>query len=105
MGNSRRKSRLSWYKQERQIEHFVAGTTARTALRRGGVHRNTAAHYFRRLHEIIAHELAKENEELPGERLRRMKAISVGAGKANKRRGRLEKCLFSASRSAAGKFT
>ncbi|TAL15848.1 IS1595 family transposase, partial [bacterium] len=25
-----RKSRLSWGKQERLIEHFVAGTTART---------------------------------------------------------------------------
>ncbi|MGE4529055.1 MAG: IS1595 family transposase, partial [Rhodospirillaceae bacterium] len=26
-----RKSRLSHYKQDRLIEHFVAGTTARTA--------------------------------------------------------------------------
>jgi transposase-like protein len=26
-----RKSRLSWEQQERLIEHFVAGTTARTA--------------------------------------------------------------------------
>ena len=30
MRRSRRKSRLSWYKQERLIEHFVAGTTAHT---------------------------------------------------------------------------
>ncbi|HJN26113.1 MAG TPA: IS1595 family transposase, partial [Rhodospirillales bacterium] len=28
-----RKSRLSSYKQDRLIEHFVAGTTARTASR------------------------------------------------------------------------
>lgn len=40
--NSMRKSRLSWAKQERLMEHFVAGATARTA-----------AYYFHRLREII----------------------------------------------------
>jgi transposase len=42
--------------------HFVAGTTARTAARLCGVHRNTAAYYFLRLHEIIAYELEAEIE-------------------------------------------
>ena len=52
---SMRKSRLSQHKQGRLIEHFVAGTTARTAARLCGVHRNTAAYYFLHLREIIAY--------------------------------------------------
>jgi transposase-like protein len=35
---SMRKSRLSKYKQDRLIEHFVAGTTAQTASSLCGVH-------------------------------------------------------------------
>jgi len=48
-----RKSRLSIYKQERLIEHFVAGTTARTAAALVGVNKSTAAYYFHRLRELI----------------------------------------------------
>ena len=48
-----RKSRLSWYKQGRLIELFVAGTTDRLAAQLVGVHRNTAAFYFHHLREII----------------------------------------------------
>ncbi len=44
-----RKSRLSQAKQDRLIEHFVSGSTARTAAALVGVHRNTAAYYFQRL--------------------------------------------------------
>lgn len=55
-----RKSRLSSYKQDRLIEHFVAGTTARTAARLIGVHRNTAAYFFHRLRQVITAELAAE---------------------------------------------
>ena len=44
-----RKSRLSHHKQGCLIEHFVAGTTARTAASLCGVDRNTAAYYFLRL--------------------------------------------------------
>jgi transposase len=55
-----RKSRLSVYKQDRLIEHFVAGTTARTAASLCGVNRKTAAFYFHRLREIIAYELEQE---------------------------------------------
>ncbi|MBT5498858.1 MAG: IS1595 family transposase, partial [Alphaproteobacteria bacterium] len=40
-----RKSRLSRYRQDRLIEHFVAGTTARTATSLCGVNRKTAAFY------------------------------------------------------------
>ena len=51
-----RKSRLSWYKQERLIELFVAGATARSASSLSGVNKTTAAYYFHRLREIIAEE-------------------------------------------------
>ena len=48
-----RRSRLSSYKQARLIEHFVAGTTARTAASLVGVNKTTAAYYFHRLRELI----------------------------------------------------
>lgn len=48
-----RKSRLSKDKQERLIEHFVAGTTARCTAEWVGINRKTAAYYFHRLREII----------------------------------------------------
>ncbi|CRZ19225.1 transposase (fragment) [Kingella kingae] len=44
-----RKSRLSQYKQNKLIELFVAGVTARTAAELVGVNKNTAAYYFHRL--------------------------------------------------------
>lgn len=48
-----RKSRLSWQKQERLIEFFVAGATARTAARLVQVNKTTGAFYFHRLREVI----------------------------------------------------
>jgi len=48
-----RKSRLSKEKQQRLLEHFVAGATARTAGALVGVNHKTAAYYFLRLREII----------------------------------------------------
>ncbi len=63
---SMRKSRLSHYKQDRLTEHFIAGTTARTAARFCGLHRNTAAYYFLRLREIIAYELEAEIKAMFG---------------------------------------
>lgn len=54
------KSRLSWYKQERLIEHFVAGATARSAASLVGVNKTTAAYYFHRLRKIIAEEESDE---------------------------------------------
>lgn len=59
-----RKSRLSQYKQDRLIEHFVAGSTARTAASLIGVNRKTAAYYFLRLREIILLELEREADEV-----------------------------------------
>jgi len=48
-----RKSRLSGEKQKRLVEHFVAGTIARTAASLVGVNKSTAACYFHRLREVI----------------------------------------------------
>ncbi len=61
-----RKSRLSRHKQERLIEHFVAGTTARTAVALVGVNKNTAAYYFQRLRELI-YEMTEEDTAFSGE--------------------------------------
>ena len=61
-----RKSRLSGYKQDRLIEHIVAGTTVPTASSLCGVNRKTATFYFHRLREIIAFELEAENEAMFG---------------------------------------
>lgn len=63
-----RKSRLGNIKQNRLIEHFVAGTTARTAADLVGVNRKTAAYYFHRLRVIISQHLKEEASEfLSGE--------------------------------------
>ena len=48
-----RKSRLSNYKQNRLIELFVAGATARTASSLVGVNKTTASYYFHRLRQLI----------------------------------------------------
>ena len=59
-----RKSRLSQYKQDRLIEHFVAGSTARTAASLIGVNCKTVAYYFLRLCEIIMLELERKADEI-----------------------------------------
>jgi len=56
-----RKSRLSWYKQIRLIELFVAGSTARTAASLVGVNKTTASYYFHRLRLLIY-----KNSQEPG---------------------------------------
>ena len=50
-----RKSRLSQYKQNKLIELFIAGVTARTAAQLVGVNKNTATYYFHRLRLLIFH--------------------------------------------------
>ena len=82
-----RKSRLSKYKQGRLIEHFVAGTTARTAANLCGVHRNTAAYYFLRLREIIAYELEGETEAMFGGEIEVDESYFGGKRKGKRGRG------------------
>lgn len=59
-----RKSRLSRIIQDKLIEHFVAGTTARCAGSLVGVNFKTACYYFQRLREIIAVRLEAESHEV-----------------------------------------
>ncbi len=61
-----RKSRLSWWKQSRLIEHFVSGRTARCPSRLVGVNKSRGALYFHRLQEIIALKLEIEAGDVFG---------------------------------------
>jgi transposase len=53
-----RKSRISFGKQAKLVEHFVAGTTARTAARLVRVNKTTAAYYFHQLRKLIYRAVA-----------------------------------------------
>ena len=88
---SMRKSCLSQHKQGRLIEHFLAGTTARTATRLCGVHRNTAAYYYLRLREIIAYELEAESEAMLGGEIEVDESYFGGKRKGNRGRGAADK--------------
>jgi transposase len=59
-----RKSRLSKGIQDKLVEHFVAGATARCASSLVGVNFKTACYYFQRLREIIAAELEAQSHEV-----------------------------------------
>ena len=61
-----RKSRLSKNKQNRLIEHLIAGTTARTAAVLIGVNKSTASYYFHRLRELIF-KAVEDNTPFSGE--------------------------------------
>ncbi len=56
-----RRSRLTKGKQDQLLEHFVAGTTARCAASLVSVNKNTAAYYYHRLREVIAHRMDLES--------------------------------------------
>jgi len=86
MGRMRR-SRLSLSKQDRLIEHFVAGTTARTASCLCGVNRKTAAFFFHRLRELIARELEAESEAMFGGEIEVDESYFGGRRKGKRGRG------------------
>jgi len=60
-----RRSRLSSRQQNRLIEYFVAGVTARAAAELTGVQANTSIRFFLRLRKLIASKLP--SYELDGE--------------------------------------
>lgn len=82
-----RKSRISVAKQNRLIEHFVAGTTARCAAELIDVNRKTAAYYFQRLREIIAHYMEQESLEIFEGEIEVDEPYFGGARKGNRGRG------------------
>ena len=82
-----RNSRLSAYKQGRLVEHFVAGTTARTAAALCGVNRKTAAFYCLRFGAIIALELEAESDALLDGEIEVDESYFGGARKGRRGRG------------------
>ena len=82
-----RKSRLSRVKQNRLIEHFVAGTTARCASELVGVNRNTGAYYFNRLRVIIRGHLEEEAREFFGGEIEVDESYFGGRRKGKRGRG------------------
>ena len=82
-----RKSRLSHYKQDRLIEHFVSGSTALTAASLCCVNRKTAAFFFLRLREIIALELEAESEAMFGGEIEVDESYFGGKRKGKRGRG------------------
>lgn len=84
---SMRKGCLRKYKQDRLIEHFVAGTTVRNASSLCGVHRDTAAYYFLRLREIITYELEAESEAMFGSEIKVDESYFGGKRKGKRGRG------------------
>lgn len=61
-----RRSRLSSYKQDKLIELFIAGSTARTASELVSVNKTTASYYFHRLRMLI-YENSEHLEMFTGE--------------------------------------
>jgi transposase len=92
-----RKSRLSHYKQNRLIEHFVSGSTALTAASLCAVNRKTAAFFFLRLREIIALELEAESEAMFGGEIEVDESYFGGRRIGGRRKGKR-------GRGAAGKI-
>jgi len=82
-----RKGRISVGKQDRLLEHFIAGTTARTAAGLVAVHRNSATFYFHRLREIIAKELEAESEAMFGGKIEVDESYFGGRRKGKRGRG------------------
>ncbi|MEM9168112.1 MAG: IS1595 family transposase [Pseudomonadota bacterium] len=60
-------SKLTHIQTNKLLEHFVAGTPARTACLLVGVNKITATQFYHRLRVIIAERLAEEAAELAGE--------------------------------------
>ena len=82
-----RKSRLSRAKQEKLIEHFVAGVTARCAASLIGVNHKTAAYYFQRLREIITYHMELESEQIVGGEIEVDESYFGGTRKGKRGRG------------------
>ena len=82
-----RKSRIEWAKQERLLEHFVAGATARCAARLVGVNKTTAAFYFHRLREIIAWQMEQEADDIFAGEIEVDESYFGGQRKGNRGRG------------------
>ena len=82
-----RKSRLSKFKQDRLIEHFVAGTTARCAASLVGVNFKTSAYFYHPLRELIFLELARQEEEVFGGEIKVVESAEKRGGEVEVQQG------------------
>ena len=80
-----RKSRLSEYKQNRLIELFAAGSTARTASSLVGVNKSPASYYVHRL-RLLIHDNSEHLEILDGE-VQADESVFGGTRKGKRGRG------------------
>ena len=82
-----KKSRLSNRIQDKLIEHFVAGTTARCAAEIIGVNRKTSAYYFQRLRQLISFHVEQESQEVFGGEIEVDESYFGGTRKGKRGRG------------------
>ena len=82
-----RKSRIEFAKQERLLEHFVSGSTARCAARLVDVNKSTSAYYFHRLREIIAWQMELQAEDIFAGEIEVDESYFGGHRKGNRGRG------------------
>ena len=100
-----RKSRLSKEKQDRLMEHFVAGTTARTAASLVGVNKSTAAYYFQRLRELVFRAV-EDDDPLPAGEIEVDESYFGGRRKGKRGRGAAGKVpVFGILKRGGGVYT
>src|SRR5262245_58864639 len=58
---TKRRCRISVYKQSKLLEMFVGGVPARTAAELAGVNRHSATLFYQKLREMIAYELEDDS--------------------------------------------
>ena len=97
------KGRLSIHKQDRLLEHFVAGTTARCTASFVGVNFKTSAFYFHRLREIIAYHLELEIDTVFSGEIEFDESYFGGKRKGQRIRGAAIKVLVSGLLKRGGK--
>ena len=98
-----RKSRLSQYKQNKLIELFVAGVTARTAAELVNVNKSTAAYYFHRL-RLLIYQNSSHLEMFDGE-VEADESYFGGHRKGKRGRGAAGKIAVFGLLSATARFT
>ena len=92
---SLRKSQLSKAKQDRLIEHYVAGAKARYAGDLVRVNPKTAIYYFHRLRKIISYHFEQEADTFFSEEIEVGESYFGGKRKGKRGRGAVGKsgCL------------
>jgi transposase len=81
------KSRLSQTKQNRLMEHFVAGATARCAAALVEVNSKTAVYYFPRLRGVISYHPECEADSVVGGEIEVDESYFGGRRKGKRGRG------------------